>query len=566
MSIRITCFLLALPFLLFGARPHIILIMGDDMGYSDIGCYGSEVDTPVLDGLAEQGLRFTQFYNTGRCCPTRASLLSGLYPHQAGVGHMMNDRGFDGYRGDLNRNCVTIAEALKGAGYKAYLSGKWHVTKHIAPDGPKDNWPLQRGFDKFYGTIHGAGSFYDPNSLTRNNTQITPVNDPGYQAKGPYYYTTAISDNAAKFIDSHREESGEHPFFMYVAYTAAHWPMHALDKDVTKYKGRYNAGFTPIREARFKRMKELGLIKADCALSPQVEDWEKVKHKAWDARNMEVYAAMIDSMDQGIGTITSALKRNGMYENTLILFFQDNGGCAEGLGRRARGSYTTRPEKAPFPPMARDELQKDMIPKKTRDGWPIIQGPGVMPGPDGTYIAYGRGWANVSNTPFREYKHWVHEGGISTPLIAHWPAGIQRRNELEHTPGHLVDLMATCVDVAGARYPTRYHDGREITPMEGRSLLPAFAGKPVKREALFWEHEGNRAIRVGDMKLVAKGAKGPWELYDIGKDRAELHNLVAERPEQAQQLAAQWQTWAERARVLPLNPRKTPAKKSPPKK
>jgi arylsulfatase len=275
---------------------------------------------------------------------------------------------------------------------------------------------------------------------------------------------------------------------------------------------------------------------------------------------------MIDSMDQGIGTITSALKRNGMYENTLILFFQDNGGCAEGLGRRARGPYTTRPEKAPFPPMARDELQKDMIPKKTRDGWPIIQGPGVMPGPDGTYIAYGRGWANVSNTPFREYKHWVHEGGISTPLIAHWPAGIQRRNELEHTPGHLVDLMATCVDAAGARYPTRYHDGREITPMEGRSLLPAFAGKPVKREALFWEHEGNRAIRVGDMKLVAKGAKGPWELYDIGKDRAELHNLVAERPEQAQQLAAQWQTWAERARVLPLNPRKTPAKKSPPKK
>ncbi|MFT5124097.1 MAG: arylsulfatase A-like enzyme [Kiritimatiellia bacterium] len=559
---RIFLLLLTLPFSLFGARPNIILIMGDDMGFSDIGCYGSEVDTPVLNDLAANGLRFTQFYNTGRCCPTRASLLTGLYPHQAGIGHMMNDRGLDGYRGDLNRTCVTIAEALKGAGYKSYLSGKWHVTKHVAPEGPKDNWPLQRGFDEFYGTIHGAGSFYDPNSLTRNNTQITPVNDPDYTPSGPYYYTTAISDNAARFIDRHQQESRDTPFFMYVAYTSAHWPMHALDKDVAKYKGRYDQGFKPIREARFERMKELGLIKSDCALSPQAEEWEQVKHKAWDARNMEVYAAMIDSMDQGVGTITSALKRNNMYDNTLILFFQDNGGCAEGLGRQARGTYTTRPDKPPFPPMATDELQRDMIPRQTRDGYPIVQGPGVMPGPDGTYIAYGRGWANVSNTPFREYKHWVHEGGVSSPLIAHWPAGISRRNELEHTPGHLVDLMATCVDAAGATYPEKFHGGQKITPMEGRSLLPAFAGKPIDREALYWEHEGNRAIRVGDMKLVAKGAKGPWELYDISKDRAEQHDLAQERPERAQQLAAQWQTWAERANVLPLNPRGPQKQKS----
>ncbi|HCK71907.1 MAG TPA: arylsulfatase, partial [Planctomycetaceae bacterium] len=378
-------------------RPNIILIMSDDMGYSDIGCYGGEIQTPNLDGLAAGGIRFTQFYNTARCCPTRASLLSGLYPHQAGVGHMMSDRGYDGYRGDLNKQCVTIAEALGDAGYRTYMSGKWHVTKQIFDNGSKHNWPLQRGFDKFYGTIHGAGSFYDPNSLTRQNDQITPLNDPQYKPK-QYYYTDAISDNAVAFLQTHRKENRRNPFFMYVAYTAAHWPMHALPEDIAKYKGKYDKGYGAIREARHKRMIEMGLVDKKWAMSPQAREWDKAKNTEWEIRNMEVYAAMVDNMDQGIGRIVTELKAQGQFENTLILFVQDNGGCAEGLGRTARNGLTSAPDSATLPAMGPDVLQTSMIPPQTRDGFPTVMGPGVMPGPDGTYIAYGEGWANVSNT------------------------------------------------------------------------------------------------------------------------------------------------------------------------
>ena len=433
------------------SQPNIIVILSDDMGYSDIGCYGSEIKTPVLDGLADHGLRFTQFYNTARCCPTRASLLTGLYPHQAGVGWMMSDNGFDGYRGELNRNCMTMAEVMRTAGYRTYMAGKWHVTKKIQPDGEKDNWPLQRGFDRFYGTIHGAGSFYDPNSLTRDNTQVSPVTDKDYQPE-TYYYTDAISDHASLYIKDHAKENADKPFFMYVAYTAAHWPMHALPEDIAKYKGMYDDGYTALRASRLKKMKELGVVKADVELSPQAEDWDKVQHREWEIRCMEVYAAMVDRMDQGIGKIMSTLKETDRYDNTLVLFMQDNGGCAEGLGRTPRNGNGERADK-PEAAMDPAELQFDMVPKKTRDGWPLLMGPKVMPGPADTYIAYGRGWANCSNTPFREYKHWVHEGGISTPLIAHWPKGIARHGELEHQPGHLIDIMATCVDVSGADYP-----------------------------------------------------------------------------------------------------------------
>ncbi len=536
-------------------RPNILLIMSDDMGYSDIGCYGGEIHTPNLDELADGGVQFTHFYNTARCCPTRASLLTGLYPHQAGVGHMTNDRGYDGYRGDLNNQCVTIAEVLRTADYSTYMSGKWHVTKGMAPDGPKHNWPLQRGFDRFYGTITGAGSFYDPATLVRDNTMITYLTDNEYRPKR-YYYTDAISDNAVSFIVEHQRKRPGKPFFMYVAYTAAHWPMHALETDVAKYKGKYDGGYTPIRQARFARMKQLGLITDGWELSPQARDWEKVEHKAWEARCMEVYAAMIDNMDQGIGRIVAALKKDKQLENTLILFLQDNGGCAESMGRTAKGKYATRPDKPPFPPMAEGELQLRGVPRQTRDGYPVVQGPGVMPGPRDTYIAYGQGWANVSNTPFREYKHWVHEGGISTPLIAHWPARIKQTGRLEHQAGHLVDLMATCVDVSGADYPRRYK-GHAIKPMEGRSLGPAFEGRKIEREAIYWEHEGNRAVRVGKWKLVAKGAKGPWELYDMQADRTEMHNLAAAQPDRVEKMAATWQAYAERANVLPLNPRRS---------
>jgi len=534
-------------------QPNIVVILSDDMGFSDIGCYGGEIATPNLDALAANGLRFTQFYNTARCCPTRASLLSGLYPHQAGVGHMMDDKGdaFPGYRGNLNPSCRTIAEVLKPAGYRSYAVGKWHVTRHINKDGPKHNWPLARGFDRYYGTIHGAGSFYDPSSLVRDEAMISPFADPEYKP-ATYYYTDAISDHAVRYVGDHARDHAKRPFFLYVAYTAAHWPMHALPEDVAKYKGKYDGGYEPARKARFEKAAKLGLIDPKQGLSPQAEDWAKVQDKKWEVAGMEVYAAMIDRMDQGIGKLIAELKRTGQFENTLILFLQDNGGCAEPMGRTGNKDHPNieRPDKPTFPTMKPEEFAAaGSVPKQTRDGYPVRMGPKVMPGGPDTYVAYGRGWANVSNTPFREYKHWVHEGGISTPLIAHWPNGIAAKGELRKQPGHLIDIAATCVDLAGAEYPKKVGDNA-ITPLEGKSLLAAFANKPLDRD-LFWEHEGNRAMRSGNWKLVAKGAGAKWELYDIAADRTESADLAAEHPETVKDLAAKWEVWAKRANVLP---------------
>ncbi|MCA8992969.1 MAG: arylsulfatase [Planctomycetaceae bacterium] len=529
-------------------RPNIILIMSDDMGYSDIAPYGGEIDTPNLSRLADNGLRFTQFYNTARCCPTRASLMSGLYPHQAGVGWMMTDRGYPGYRGDLNQNCRTIAEVMKSAGYSTYMAGKWHVTPHVAPDGPKYNWPVQRGFDRFYGTIHGAGSFYDPNSLTRDNTQISPYADAEYQPD-TYYYTDAIADHTARYIREHVDGGKKEPFFAYVAFTAAHWPMHALPEDIAKYKGKYDEGYGAIREARLKRMRDMGLVRPEWEMTPQADDWSKVPNEEWEIRCMEVYAAMVDRMDQGVGKIIAQLEASKQLDNTLIFFLQDNGGCAEPLGRNPKQAKA-RAEGPTLAPMDATALQPDMIPKQSRDGFPVLQGKKVMPGPADTYIAYGRGWANVSNTPFREYKHWVHEGGISTPLIAHWPAGIPRRGEFDAQPGHLIDIMATCVDVARAEYPTRVGE-HDITPLAGRSLTPAFVGKTIERDGIFFEHEGNRAVRDGKWKLVAKENQ-PWELYDMEADRSEMHDLAETHPEMVAKLASKWDEWAARSQVLPL--------------
>lgn len=537
-------------------RPHILLIMSDDMGFSDIGCYGGEIRTPNLDRLAAGGLRFTQFYNTARCCPTRACLLTGLYPHQTGVGHMMNDRGYEGYRGDLNSRCVTIAEVLHSAGYATYAVGKWHVTRFSGPEGPKHNWPLQRGFDRFYGTITGAGSYYDPGTLTRDNTMISPFADPEYRPK-VYYYTDAITDHAVRFIKEHFQKQSGRPLFMYVAYTSAHWPMHALPEDIAQYRGMYDAGYELVRKARFARLKKLGIIDPHWQLSPTVGDWDKQQHKAWEARCMEVYAAMITRMDAGIGRIVEALQRHGQLQNTLIFFLQDNGACQEPIGRKGNGQRPPHPTLPPIPP---EVVRTEVIPKQTRAGMPILMGPNVMPGPEDTYIAYGINWANVSNTPFRQYKHFVHEGGISTPLIAYWPAGIKRAGDLEHQPAHLIDIMPTCVEVARAKYPTEYK-GQKILPMEGVSLVPAFAGKPLHRPTpLCWEHEGNRAIRQGKWKLVAKNNQ-PWELYDMEKDRTELHNLADKYPQLVRQLEAEWNKWAKRTQVLPLGawrPKKRP--------
>lgn len=534
------------------SQPNIVIVLSDDMGYSDIGCYGGEIETPHLDALAANGLRFTQFYNTARCCPTRASLLTGLHPHQTGVGHMMEDRGHDGYRGTLHRRCVTLAEVLAPAGYRTYAVGKWHVTPGHNAQALREtgHWPLQRGFDRYYGTIHGAGSYFDPSALVRDNRLITVANDPEYQP-AEYYYTDAIADHAVRFLREHRRDHPDRPFLLYTAFTAAHWPLHARAEDMAKYRGRYDGGYEPIREARRAKMKSLQLLDDRWEFGPPAERWDNVKDKVWEARCMEVYAAQVDRMDQGIGRMVAELKSPGQFDNTVFVYLQDNGGCAEGMGRGTNG--VARLDRPSLPPLAADVPPFNSVPKQTRDGWPVRQGYGVMPGGPDTYIAYGRGWAQVSNTPFREYKHWTHEGGISTPLIVHWPRGIPstRRGQLEKQPAQLVDIMATCVDLAGAAYPATYR-GVSIQPMEGTSLRPAFEGNVLPRtRPLVWEHEGNRAIRDGRWKLVAKENQA-WELYDLEADRTERHDLAPGQPERVKSMAAAWDAWAARASVLPL--------------
>ncbi|MEM7014626.1 MAG: arylsulfatase, partial [Verrucomicrobiota bacterium] len=557
-SFAFVVFVSAAAVLSAAEKPNIIYIMSDDMGYSDIGCYGSEIETPHLDALAEDGLRFTQFYNTARCCPTRASLLTGLYPHQAGIGHMMNDRGYDGYRGDLNRSCVTIPEALKSAGYRSYISGKWHVTPKTQPKSEEEkyNWPLQRGFDRFYGTIHGAGSFFDPNSLTRDNELISPYADPEYQPE-TFFYTDAISDHAVRYIEDHKKENSEQPFFLYVSYTAAHWPMHALPHDIEKYKGKYDEGYDAIRNERYKRMIELGVIDEESTVNwPIPEDWKETEFLDWDIANMEVYAAMVDNMDQGIGKIVEALKKTEQFENTLICYFQDNGGCAEGYGRNNDGSGP-RADKPTLPPLADDYLQPDMNPKQTRDGYPIRRGKGVMPGPADTLIGYGKGWATVSNTPFKEYKHWTHEGGIASPAIVHWPNGIpkSRAGTFERNYAFLPDIMATCLDLAKGEYPLTYK-GNQIKPLVGKSMLPLLqsTANNIHPEPIFWEHEGNGAVRMGPYKLVKKfkvDLPADWELYNLETDRTEMHDLSEKEADRKEKMIVLYDAWERENRILP---------------
>ncbi len=521
-------------------NPNIILILADDMGYSDIGCYGGEIQTPNLDNLAKGGIRFTQFYNTARCCPTRASILTGLYPHQAGIGHMTEDRELAGYTGDLNKQCVTISQVLKDAGYSTYMSGKWHVTKQLGywtgdDQTSKHNWPLQRGFERFWGTITGAGSFYDPATLTQGNSPAEPQ-------KELFYYTDEISSHTVQYINEHE---GDNPFFIYVAYTAPHWPLHALEEDIQKYLGRYDVGWDAIRQERRNRMEQMGIIKSEWNLTsrdPSVQAWDSIEDKALQLHRMAVYAAQVNRMDQGIGRIVQALEEQGKLDNTLILFLADNGGCAETLTENWKGIF---------------------IPKTTRAGDSIILGnnhPDLMPGPEITYQSYSVPWANVSNTPFRLYKHWVHEGGISTPLIVYWPEKIRNQNQLVHEPGHLIDIMATCVDVASAQYPVQYN-GNKIVPMQGVSLLPAFMGDSLSRSVpIFWEHEGNGAIRVGKWKLVSRVKRNArftvddedqWELYDLESDRTEMRDLADQYPDRVKEMASFWEEWAIKAKVKP---------------
>lgn len=519
-----------------------MLILVDDMGYSDIGCYGSEIRTPNLDRLAAGGLRVTQMYNGARCCPTRASLLTGLYAHQAGIGHMVRDLGAPAYQGYLNDRCVTIAEALRAGGYRTFMSGKWHVGGQYSTDpnerpegGPGFPTPRQRGFDHFFGTMAGAGSYYNPHTLTRDDERIAPEGD-------DFFYTTAIGNEAAKMIDSavggdsDGGAQGGAPFFLYVGFTSPHWPLHAPEETIAHYRGKYRDGWGALREWRLARLRELGVLERGWDLSPQDQrspDWDSLspERQDWEDARMAVYAAQIELMDQAVGTIVEALRRNGVEENTLLMFLSDNGGCAEFL---------------------REDGIHQSAPPLTRDGRPVKIGNvvGLMPGPDDTYMSYDLPWANASNTPFRLYKHWVHEGGISTPLIAYWPGAISAGG-MSHTVCHLIDVLPTCLDAAGVEYPTEY-EGRTITPVEGESLLPLFRGdlEWARDREVFWEHEGNRAVRQGQWKLVSQ-FPDRWELYDMTRDRTELHDLSAAQPEKTRELREKYDAWAARVGVVP---------------
>ncbi len=479
-------------------RPNIVVIMADDLGISDIGCYGSEIATPNLDGLAGRGIRFTQFYNTARCCPTRAALLTGLYQHQAGIGLMVQDQGVPSYQGYLNDRCVTIAEALKQAGYTTLMSGKWHVGEN------RPHWPTDRGFDKYFGLISGASNYFrlDPG-------RKMAMDDEPYTPGKNFYMTDAITEHAVGFL----RENARAPFFLYVAYTSPHWPLHALPEDIEKYRGRYMKGWDVLRRERHARMIELGIVERRWRLSPRHAEapaWDDIKDKeAMDLR-MAVYAAQIDRMDQGIGRILRQLRDMGAERDTLVMFLADNGGCAE---RVDRGT------------------------------------PGVPPGGADSFLSYGLPWANASNTPFRWFKQWVHEGGIASPLIAYWPGRTRNGGAITHEPGHVIDMMATCLDAAGAEYP-RTHRGREITPLEGRSLVPAiYSGSRRGHDALYWEHVGHRAVRKGNMKLVSR-YRSPWELYDLEADRTELNDLAASQPDRVRELAGMWDAWARKAGAM----------------
>jgi len=554
------------------SHPNIVLILSDDMGFSDIEKFGGIIQTPNLNKLADSGLTFRQFYNTARSCPTRASLLTGLHPHQAGIGHMTNDLQIDGYRGDLSPNSVTIAEVLKSAGYKNYAIGKWHVTNQIKKDGSNHNWPLQRGFDKYYGILIGAASYFDPAALTRGNQFVSPEADPEYKhpADESYYLTNALGDNAVQFIKEHNKEAKDKPFFMYTAFTAAHWPMQVPEEYVKPYYGKFDKGWDILRKEKYERQLKQHIVDKKWVLSEDntVMSWDSVTDKKFETRCMEVYAGMISCLDQNIGKIVNELRQTGQLNNTIILFLQDNGACAEITGRERPLYYRPLPEGAELKALAPDELQTESQPWRTRDGTAVKRGYGVLPGGANTYIAYGKGWAHYSNTPFKEYKHWVHEGGISTPLIVQWPNGIEHKGEVRQTPGQLPDILATIVDISGAVYPKTYR-GNDIIPYQGISLAPAFKKDIVSDRYLFWEHENNKAIRQGDWKLVYKFTKYDkyenvdtptpyerWELYNLNDDRTETKNLASKYPDKVKQLADAWERIAWKSKVKPY-----PAKK-----
>ena len=460
-------------------RPNIVLIMADDLGFSDLGCYGSEIQTPNLDRLAKNGLRFSQFYNTAKCHSSRVSLLTGLYCDQAGSG-------------SLSRG-ATIAEVLKPAGYSTWMSGKWHLSKQ----------PTDFGFQRYWGHLSGACNFFTGDNSFRLNGKNWPI--PQSLNGKPFYTTHAITDFALDFIKEGEIDSSSDPFLLYVAYNAPHYPLHAPKKDVLKYNGKYDAGWDQLRQTRYAKQLTTGLIPRKFKLSPRADHvpaWDSIKEseKAWEADRMEVFAAMIDVMDQNIGRLIDDLKKRKVFDNTLFLFCADNGGC-------------------PF--------------ERTR-------GRNLKPWDPKSYWTYDASWAQASNTPFRLYKQNQHEGGISSPLIVHWPEGLKTKpGSITRQPGHLIDFMATFIELSGAKYPKQVGE-RAIEPLEGKSLLPIFQGEERDgHENLYFHFGTDRALRQGNWKLVsAKGGK--WELYDLEKDRTELNDLSSKYSDRVKKMSELW--------------------------
>ncbi|GAB3908368.1 arylsulfatase [Mucilaginibacter boryungensis] len=527
-------------------RPNIIVILADDLGYSDIGCYGGEVKTPNLDYLAQNGIRYTQFYNTSRCCPTRASLLTGLYNHQAGIGKMTDAEDAPGYQGHITENTITLAELLKLGGYHTAMSGKWHVSNtngqpnkqkqmdwlnHHKDDGdfsPLSQYPTSRGFEKYFGTIWGVVDYYDPFSLVSGTTPIKSV-------PKSYYHTDAINDTAVAYIKGYAQS--EKPFFLYVAENAPHWPLMAKPEDIAKYKNTYKAGWDAIRKARYQKMISIGLIDPKVTkLSDRIGTnlrWEDNPDKDWDASAMAVHAAMIDCMDQGIGRIINALKQTGQLDNTLIIFLSDNGASAENCANYGPGF--DRPD-------------------QTRDGRAIVyatkkQAP---PGPETTYSSIGPRWANVANTPYQYWKEESYEGGIRTPMIAFWPKGITvGKGGFKDQVGHVMDFMSTFAELAGVKYPSIYK-GHAVPPTSGISLVPGFSGKAsAGHTSLFNEHFGARYARVGNWKLTAFSKDTAWHLFNLTTDKTETNDLAQQYPDKVHKLDSLWRTWAKTHQVFP---------------
>ena len=480
---------------------NVIIFLADDLGYSDIGGYGGEIRTPNLDRLASRGVKLSNFHNTPRCSPSRASLLTGTHPHQTGIGILTgNNEAEGGYAGNLNNRCATIAEVLKENGYITAITGKWHLTN--SPNKPNGAWPTERGFDNFFGTLDGCATYFRPGTLTRGMENIEHEAE-----KNPdFFYTDAIANEAVKFLS---EKPADKPHFLYVPFTAPHWPLHAREETIKSYAGTFDEGWDVIRTKRLARQKALGIIPQETELSPRdarVLSWEDETEKEWQARRMEVYAAMITEMDTAIGKILDQVEKNGEWDDTIIIFLSDNGACSEAL---------------PLDEIADFRRAKNLMDTRTRDGRRVVLGndPDVMPGGEDTYASYGVGWANVSNTPFRLYKRYTHEGGVMSPFIIHWPAGKLNGNALE--------------------------------PLVGGSMLPALQNSESERSQLWWEHIGNAAIIRGNWKLVRQ-YDWDWELYDLSTDRNELKDLSKANPDLVAELTAEWEKLAKQYGVIPF--------------